>query len=193
MVSAIAPPTRISPTEYLEQEINSELRHEYRHGEMIVMTGGTPNHNDISGNLYIALKLALKGKEYRTFHVDQRLAIPDQNIYTYPDVMVLKKPIALLSGRTDTVLNPCLIAEVLSNSTQDYDHGAKFAAYRTIAEFQEYLLIDQYQVRVEHYLKTNVNQWLLSEYTDAAVVLELRSIGCSLQITDLYEGIEFDA
>ncbi|MEM8637277.1 MAG: Uma2 family endonuclease [Cyanobacteria bacterium P01_G01_bin.54] len=191
MVTAIAPPPQTTPDQYLEQEINSDIRHEYRSGEMIPMTGGTPDHNDISGNVYIALKLALRGQAYRTFHLDQRLAIPDRNLYTYPDVMVLKKPITLLEGRTDTVLNPRLIVEVLSTSTQDYDHGAKFSAYRTIAEFQEYLLIDQYQICVEHYVKTNVNQWLLSEYTDADVTLQLQSVDCSLQIAEIYEGIEF--
>ena len=99
------------------------------------MTGGTPDHNDIAGNLYILLKLALKGKAYRTFYVDQRLWIPAVNLYTYPDVMVLQKPIELQTERKDTVINPCFIVEVLSKSTQNYDRSEKFAAYRTIPSF----------------------------------------------------------
>ncbi|MEM8722059.1 MAG: Uma2 family endonuclease [Cyanobacteria bacterium P01_G01_bin.39] len=177
--------------EYLAAEILSEERHEYLNGEIRLITGGTPNHNEIVGNLLIMLKLALKGKPYRTFITDQRLWIPERSIYTYPDIMVLPSPIQLQEKRTDTVVNPCLIAEVLSKSTKDYDRGEKFLAYRTIETFQEYLLIDQYQIHVEHYVKTAANQWLLSEYNDPQVTLTLSSINLELNIADLYENIEF--
>lgn len=177
--------------EYLEAEILSEERHEYINGEIRLMTGGTPNHNDIVSNLLIALKLGLRKKAFRTFVADQRLWIPDRNIYTYPDIMVLEQPIQLQERRTDTVMNPCLIAEVLSKSTKDYDRSEKFRSYRTIETFQEYLLIDQYQIHVEHYVKTAVNQWLLSEYSDPQVTLNLNSVELELKIADLYENIEF--
>lgn len=176
--------------EYLEREISSGNRHEYVDGEIRLMTGGTPNHNDIAGNLYVLLKLALKGKSYRTFYVDQRLWIPERTIYTYPDVMVLATPLQLQTGRTDTVMNPCFIAEVLSKSTQDYDHGEKFSAYRSMESFEEYLLIDQYNIRVEHYVKTMANQWLLSEYSDPNTVLALRTLGFDIEIAALYENLE---
>jgi Uma2 family endonuclease len=179
--------------EYLEFEVNSEERHEYVDGEIRLVTGGTPNHNEIAGNLYVLLKLALKGKAYRTFYTDQRLYLPDRNLYTYPDVMVVPRPLQLQAGRTDTVLNPCLIAEVLSKSTQDYDRGEKFVAYRTLESFQEYLLIDQYRIHVEHYVKTAAHQWLLSEYDDASVTLTLHTIELQLQIADLYENVELEA
>lgn len=179
--------------EYLEFEVNAEERHEYVDGEIRLMTGGTPNHNEIAGNLYILLKLALKGKAYRTFYTDQRLYLPDRNLYTYPDVMVVPRPLQLQAGRTDTVLNPCLIAEVLSKSTQDYDRGEKFVAYRTLESFQEYLLIDQYRIHVEHYVKTAAHQWLLSEYEDASVTLALNTVELQIQIADLYENVEFEA
>ena len=180
-----------TPEEYLELELASETRSEYRNGEIIPMTGGTPNHNDIAGNLYVLLKLALKGKSYRTFYVDQRLWIPDRNLYTYPDVMVLAKPLQLQPERTDTVINPCFIAEVLSKSTQDYDRGEKFVAYRTIDDFQEYLLIDQYSIHVEHYIKTAANQWLLSEYDDSAISLNFSVFEFEIKIAELYETIDF--
>ena len=180
-----------TPAEYLEAEILSEERHEYINGEIKLMTGGTPNHNRICRNLLIAFELAFKGKPYETLVADQRLWIPDRNIYTYPNIMVLEQPIQLQEGRTDTVMNPCLIAEVLSRSTKDYDRSEKFVSYRTIKTFQEYLLIDQYQIHVEHYVKTAVNQWLLSEYTDPQVTLTLNSVDLKLKIADLYENIEF--
>ncbi|MCS6815550.1 MAG: Uma2 family endonuclease [Cyanobacteria bacterium] len=176
--------------DYLELEIASETRSEYRNGEIVPMTSGTPDHNDIAGNLVAMLKAALKGKPYRVFILDQRLWIPGATLYTYPDVMVLPKPLELQTGRNDTVMNPCLIAEVLSKSTQNYDRGEKFLAYRTIPSFQDYLLVDLYQVRVEHYVKQSAHQWLLSEYDDLSATLTLSSIEVLLQITDLYENID---
>lgn len=177
--------------EYLKLELASESRHEYRNGEIIPMTGGTPDHNDIASNLMVALKLALKGKPYRVFITDQRLWIPERNLYTYPDVMVVAKPLQLQAGRTDTVVNPCFVAEVLSKSTQDYDRGEKFVAYRTIESFTEYLLIDQYSIHVEHYVKTGAHQWLLTEYDDPNVTLSFSAFEFQIQISDLYETIEF--
>ncbi|WOB45098.1 Uma2 family endonuclease [Thermoleptolyngbya oregonensis NK1-22] len=182
---------RYTAEEYLELEVASETRNEYRDGEIIPMTGGTPEHNRISGNLYIALSLGLKRKPYEVFHVDQRLWIPAASIYTYPDVMVLPKPLELQAGRKDTVMNPCFIAEVLSKSTRSYDRSDKFAAYRTISSFQEYLLIDQDQIHVEHHVKVAENQWLFSEYNDPEFNLSLRTLDLQVQIAGLYENIEF--
>ena len=105
--------------------------------------------------------------------------------------MVLPKPIALQTGRKDTVMNPCFIAEVLSKSTQNYDRSEKFAAYRTIPSFQEYLLIDQYRIHVEHYVKTAAKQWVFSEYDDLNITLSLTSLDLQVLIADLYENIEF--
>ncbi|MEY3301908.1 MAG: Uma2 family endonuclease [Pseudanabaena sp.] len=177
--------------EYLELEIASDIRNEYRNGEIIPITGGTPNHNDISGNLYLLLKPLLKAQGFRVFHVDQRLWIPDIKIHTYPDVMVAPKPLEMQDGRKDTITNPCFIAEVLSKSTQNYDRSEKFAYYRTINTFQEYLLIDQYRVHVEHHVKTTVNQWLFSEYDDPTVTISLKFADVRIQIADLYDNIDF--
>jgi Uma2 family endonuclease len=182
-----------TPEEYLERELAADTRSEYRNGAIIPMTGGTPDHNELAINLAALLKSALRGQPYRIFGADQRLWIPDQNLYTYPDVMVVEKPLQLQPGRTDTVMNPCLIAEVLSKSTQDYDHGAKFSAYRTLDSFSEYLLIDQYSIDVEHYVKTGANQWLLSQYRDRTVTISLSTVATPLKISDLYENIEIES
>ncbi len=179
--------------EYLDFEVTSEERHEYVNGEIRLMTGGTPNHNEITSNLLVALKLQLKGKPYRIFVTDQRLWVPNRNLHTYPDVMVVEKPLQLQTGRTDTVINPCFIAEVLSKSTQDYDHGEKFSAYRTIDSFREYLLIDQYSIHIEHYVKTAANQWLLSEYDDPNITVSLNAFEAQIEIVTLYENIDIDA
>ena len=190
MVTQLAQKT-YTVEEYLELELASETRSEYRNGEIIPMTGGTPNHNDISGNAYILLKALLKTKEYRVFHVDQRLWIPSLKQYAYPDVMVAPKPLEMQTGRKDTITNPCFIAEVLSRSTQNYDRSEKFANYRTIDTFQEYLLIDQYHIHVEHHVKTAVNQWLFSEYDDPNVTISLQFLDLPIRIADLYDNIEF--
>jgi Uma2 family endonuclease len=181
-----------TPEEYLELEIASETCSEYRNEEIVPMTGGMPNHNEITSIFNAILRFGLKGKPYSIFSSDQRLWIPGANLYTYPDIMVASKPIELQTGRKDTVTNPCFIAEVLSKSTQNYDRSEKFVAYRTIPSFGEYLLISQYSVRVEHYVKTAPDQWLLSEYTDPSTVLTLSSFDLQLLIADLYENIDFE-
>jgi Uma2 family endonuclease len=181
-----------TPEEYLELEIASETRSEYRNGEIVPMTGGMPNHNEITSIFNTILRFGLKGKPYSILSSDQRLWIPGANLYTYPDIMVASKPIELQTGRKDTVTNPCFIAEVLSKSTQNYDRSEKFVAYRTIPSFGEYLLISQYSVRVEHHVKTAPDRWLLSEYTDPTTILTLSSFDLELSIADLYENIDFE-
>jgi len=179
-----------TPEEYLEFELNSNERHEYINGEIILMTGGTPDHNELSIALASCLRSGLRRQPYRVFATDQRLWIPEPSLYTYPDVMVLEKPIELQPGRTDTIMNPCFVAEVLSKSTQDYDRGEKFVSYRTIESFREYLLIDQYKVQIEHYVKTAAHQWLLTLYSDLNAVLSFNTFDVAINIADLYENIE---
>ncbi|WP_430687209.1 Uma2 family endonuclease [Leptolyngbya sp. AN02str] len=182
-----------TPEEYLEFEVNSETRHEYINGEIIPMTGGTPEHNEIASILNAALRVALKGKPYSIFVADQRLWIPAHNLYTYPDVMVVPRPLERQQGRTDTITNPIMIAEVLSKSTKSYDRDEKFSAYRTIPSFQEYLLIDQYSMHAEQYFKTDTHQWLFTEYSDAESLLSLSSIPFEIQLADLYENVELES
>ena len=177
--------------EYLELEINSLDRHEFINGEIVLMAGGAPNHNEITSILNAILRVGLKGKPYSIFASDQRLWVPQLNNYTYPDVMVVARPIELQSGRTDTITNPLLIAEVLSKGTRAYDRDEKFAAYRTIPSFQEYLLIDQYRLRVEQYSKTDANKWIFSEYSCMGYRLSLTSVAVEISLADLYENIEF--
>ena len=177
---------------YLAFEIEAETRNEYRDGEIVPMTGGTPEHNEITGDLLFFLKAALRGQAYSIFVTDQRLWIPAVNRYTYPNVMVVRRPLERPSGRKDTVTNPILIAEVLSNSTEAYDRGDKFAAYRTIPTFQEYLLIDQHCCRVEQYVKQEANQWLFSSYSEMTASLTLASLGVELALADLYENVDFE-
>lgn len=182
---------RVTPEEYLELERKAEFRSEYRDGEMIQMTGGTINHNRIAGNLYAFLKYALRGKGAEPFFSDLRLWIPEYQLYTYPDVMVIEAAPIFLDDRNDTVTNPSLIVEVLSKSTQDYDRAEKFRMYRSIPQFQEYVLINQYQIEIEHYAKTSEG-WLLRDYEADTESIALRALGMEIAIADLYEGVTFE-
>lgn len=180
-----------SPEEYLELEVNSEIRHEYIDGQIIPMTGGTPNHNQLALNLSGTLNFLLKRQPYRVFIADQRLWIPQRRINTYPDVMVMQTPLEYQEARKDTLINPVMIAEVLSKSTKSYDRDEKFAAYRTISSFQEYILIDQYTLHVEHYCKTDNNKWIFSEYDDGDVTLNLAAVPCQVLLADIYDQVDF--
>ena len=182
-----------TPEEYLELEVNAQERHEYIDGEIALMVGGMPNHNLIIGNLNAALNFALKRQPYFVFVTDQRLWIPKRRIYTYPDVMVVQGALQLQEGRKDTITNPVMIAEVLSESTQAYDQGEKFKAYRTIPSFQEYVLIDQYSMHVEQYYKTEPQQWIFSEYDGEASILALNTVPFEISLADLYDKVDFAA
>ncbi|GCL44142.1 MULTISPECIES: Uma2 family endonuclease [Nostocales] len=181
-----------SPQEYLELEVNSEIRHEYINGLIIHKTGGTPNHNQLALNFSGTLNYLLKRQPYQVFVTDQRLWIPSRKIHTYPDIMVVKTPLEYEEGRTDTLVNPVMIAEVLSKSTKGYDRDEKFAAYRTITTLQEYILIDQYTMHIEQYCKTDNNQWIFSEFTDGNINLNLASISCQMILSDIYDKVDFN-
>lgn len=181
-----------SPQEYLELEETAEFRSEYHAGEIIPITGGTPNHNLIAGNFYAAILAALRGQPYRIFMTDLRLWIPQRKIYTYPDVMVVSRPLELVEGRKDTISNPRIIAEVLSKSTESYHRGKKFEHYRTLPTCQEYILIDQYRMHVDQFSKTEDGRWLFSEYDGEAAVLSLTSVQFQISLPDIYQEIEFE-
>lgn len=181
-----------TPEEYLALEVKSDIRNEYRNGEIVPMTGGTPAHNEISGSLFFLLKVALRKQPYSIFMTDQRLWLPNANVHTYPDIMLMPRPPELKAGRKDTVMNAILIAETLSGSTAAYDRGDKFAHYRTMETFQEYVLIHQYRPCVEHYVKQSGNQWLFTEYVGLEASFTLTTVDVAIALIDLYDGIEFE-
>lgn len=182
-----------TPEEYLKLEVNSSQRHEYIDGEIIPMTGGTPNHNRIAGNFYAALNFALKGKPYDVFFADQRLWVPRRKLYTYPDVMIVQGELQFQEGRRDTITNPIMIVEVLSKSTEGYDRGEKFQAYRTIPTVEEYVLIEQYKLHVEQFIRTESSKWLLTEYDGESATLSLSSVQFEIVLANIYDKVDFEA
>jgi len=187
MMFAITLNQTYSSQDYLAFEETAQERHEYIDGEIRLMPGGMPNHNIISGQLYILLRVALDLKPYMVFHADQRLWIPEQNVYTYPDVMVLPDPWDSQPGRDDNLMNPVLIAEVLSKSTQAYDYGEKFEIYKAIPTLQEYVLVDQYQVQVSQFIKKNDAQWQEIIYTGLDATFPLMIANVTIKLADLYQ------
>jgi Uma2 family endonuclease len=178
--------------EYLALEETAEDKHEYQDGEIVSMTGGTTEHNKIALNFASNLKFTLKRKQYDIFIGDVKLWIPTYRQGTYPDVMLIEgESIYYGSGKT-TVLNPSLIVEVLSKSTQNYDQGDKFFYYRSIPQFQEYILISQDQYYVMQFNKTQEGKWLLSEYMGVNSILSLNSVEFQISFSELYENVIFD-
>ncbi|MBW4670555.1 MAG: Uma2 family endonuclease [Cyanomargarita calcarea GSE-NOS-MK-12-04C] len=180
-----------TPEEYLELEEQAEFKSEYRDGEIVPMTGGTTNHNQIALNLAASLKFTLKGQNYRVFISDVRLWIPKHRQHTYPDVMIIHGKPVYTGTSTTTVTNPLLIVEVLSKSTQNYDQGNKFLYYRSIPEFKEYVLIDQYQYHVMHYVKTADGKWVFDEIEEESATLSLETVDFQITLSDLYEQVDF--
>ena len=142
-------------------------------------------------NLSGSLNFALRKQPYHVFVTDQRLWIPEAQIHTYPDVMVMAQPLEYAKNRRDTLTNPLLIAEVLSKSTRAFDKDDKFAAYRTIPSFQEYLLIDQDRVYIEHYSKTEPHKWVFLEYDNPQAILSLFSLNFQIELAEIYNKVNF--
>ncbi|MCC3604567.1 MAG: Uma2 family endonuclease [Microcoleus sp. PH2017_29_MFU_D_A] len=182
-----------TPEEYLKLEEAAEFRSEYHDGKIIPMTGGTPNHNQIALNFGGAINFATIGKAYRVNVNDLRLWIPSKRVYTYPDVMVVAGKLEFLEGRKDTITNAVMVAEVLSKSTANYDRGDKFKLFRTIPTLREYILIDQYEMHVEQFSKTDDNKWVLSEYDGAEAVLVLSSVQFEMSLGEMYDRVDFES
>ena len=189
------PPTEkryYTPEEYLALEESAIDKSEYHDGEIIPMTGGTANHNKLAGNFCRKFPLTINGQDYEIFIHDVRLWIPLTRRYVYPDIMVIQgEPVYQGSNKT-IVTNPLVIVEVLSDSTKDYDRGGKFLAYRSIPEFREYILIDQYSYHIEQFAKNSNGKWVLTEYDSEESVLTLESVEFQMPLTEIYERINFD-
>jgi Uma2 family endonuclease len=180
-----------SPEEYLALEEAAEYKSEYIDGEIVPMAGGSTNHNQIALNFSTELNFAFKKLDYRVFMSDVRFWIPKNRIYTYPDVMVVVGEPEYYNQRTDTITNPKVIIEVLSPSTKRYDSSKKFEAYRTIPTFEEYLLLDQTRVYIEHFFKTDNKRWSFCDYDESDKAIVLDSVSFEISLADIYNKVNF--
>jgi len=184
----------ISEEHYLTMEEVSPVRHEYFNGEIFQMAGASDNHNSIAMNISSELHQQLKKRQCKVYQNDMRLYIEKEEIYVYPDVMVVCGKREFKKYKSlENLLNPILIVEILSDSTADFDKGRKFEHYRTIASFKEYLLVSQKNKQIMRYTKQSDGSWNLMDFIGDATEIELSSIECSLNTSDIYDKIEFDA
>ncbi|MBD0340073.1 MAG: Uma2 family endonuclease [Microcoleus sp. Co-bin12] len=181
-----------TPDEYRELEETAEFRNEYCDGEIVQMSGGSINHSRIIRNLSRVLGNLLEGQPYELFHNDLRLWIPRYRRGTYPDVMVIEGEPVFNEGRSDEILNPMLIVEVLSKSTNNFDKEDKFRFYRSIPELREYVLVSQYEFLVEQYIKTDSNEWLFREYEGETATVSFASVGVQMSISEIYVKVVFE-
>ncbi len=177
---------------YLAFERASEEKHEYLNGEIFLMSGASRNHNRVMGSVYASIYAQLRERPCEAFPSDMRVRI-STGLYTYPDISVVCDPPQFdESEYQDTLLNPTLIVEVLSPSTESYDRGRKFQHYRALESLREYVLIAQDSPHIERYLRQPSDEWLLADATGLDARIELSSIGCTLALADVYEKVSFE-
>ena len=185
------PKARLTPQEYLEIERKAEYTSEYHDGEMFAMSGARRSHNLVAMNIGANVHRQLRGRPCEVYASDMRVLVNSSGLYTYPDVTVVCGTPQFLDVATDTLLNPVVLVEVLSPSTEAYDRGRKFEHYRTIASLRQYVLVASDRVQVDVFTRQDGEQWLLTSASAPGSEIELASIECRLSVADIYEKVEF--
>ena len=189
-MSSAAVQSHLTPEEYLALERKATIKSEYLSGQMYAMSGASRAHNLICLNIGGELRSLLKKRACEVYTNDMRVKVTAAGLYTYPDVLVVCEEPRFEDDSFDILLNPTALFEVLSPSTEAYDRGAKFGYYRQLDSMQEYALVSQDLMRVEHYLRHN-EQWMLTEFSRPDDVVRLTSIDCELPLREIYERVEF--
>ena len=190
-MSSIAARTYLTPEEYIAAERKATFKSEYLSGEIVAMSGASNEHNLITMNTSTALYNQLADRGCRVYASDMRVGISAGVSYCYPDIAVTCDKPRFEDDVFDTLINPQVIIEVLSDSTAGCDRGEKFIRYRQLESLQEYILISQDQVRVKHYLRQG-EQWHPSEFSTLENVLSLTSIKAELPLKQIYRFVEFE-
>ena len=182
--------TLMTAEEYLAFERASETKHEFYDGAVLAMVGASYAHNLISMNTSVSLYVQFEGKPCRVLPRDMRVAVQTANSFVYPDITVVCGPPQFGYGSPDTLLNPTVVIEILSSSTESDDRGRIFQLYRTIDSLQEYLLVTQDTPRIEHFVRQSNNLWLLSESLGLESTMHLPAIDCELALARVYRDVE---
>jgi Uma2 family endonuclease len=184
--------TKLSLQEYLELELKSEVRHEYENGEIREMPGGTKEHSGIGRNILAHLYFQLEGSTCEVYNSDLRVLIEKAGLYTYPDVSVVCGEAKFEDAKQDSLLNPTVLFEVLSKSTESYDRGKKFQHYQLLPSLMDYFLVAQDAYRVEHYTRLQ-DGWFLRVYNGLEQKILLESLSCELALADVYKKIKLES
>jgi Uma2 family endonuclease len=185
---ATDPHQRLTIPEYLAFERQAETRNEYLDGEVFAMTGASRTHNLIAGNLFGEIRNQLKRRTCEVYQEAMRVRTP-AGLFTYPDVVAVCGEPRFDDIQFDTLLNPTLLVEVLSPSTESYDRKTKAVQYRSIPSLAEYVLVAQDQIRIERWSRDVSDEWLCKEFTGLEQTLELPCIRCRLLLGDIYERV----
>ena len=186
-----APKSDLTPAEYLAIERAAETRSEYFGGEMFAMSGASRAHNTISLNIASSMNGQLAARPCEVYMSNMRVKVNAVGLYTYPDVVATCENPEFEDAEVDTLLNPQVIIEVLSKSTEAYDRGKKFENYQKLKSLKEFLLVSQTSPRVERYTRQSDNEWLLWTTGNAAGLVEIKSIDCELKLVDIFAKVEF--
>lgn len=181
-----------TPEEYLAQERAAAYKSEYVDGEIFAMAGASEAHNSLVANILASLHPQVRRSGCKAYVSDMRVDLSKNGLYAYPDVIVVCGESRFSDQHKDNLLNPQIIIEVLSKSTEAKDRGFKFMRYRKLDSFVEYLLVSQEKPQVEHFVRQPDNRWLLTEITNLEEVVSFSSIPCELRMSDIYETIEFE-
>lgn len=182
---------RLSEADYLAIERAAAFKSEFFDGEMFAMSGGTPTHSLIATNLAREFGNQLKGRPCVPYNSDLRLKVAATGLYTYPDLAVVCGPLEMADGEDDVIVNPTLLAEVLSDSTEAYDRGKKFEHYRQIPALKEYLLISQKEPRVEQFLREAGGEWRLRESAGLETKVALPSLKITIALAEVFANAKF--
>jgi Uma2 family endonuclease len=180
-----------TPAEYLAMEEVADYKSEFYDGEIFALSGGSADHSLIAVNCVHALSGLLDTRPCRVFNSDMRLLIQRSGLYTYPDVMVVCGKLKFVERRNDTLLNPLLIVEVLSDSTRDYGRGAKFGFYKQIPGLQEIVLVESEAAHVECYRRAEGDKWTIDAYDGLDAMARLESVGCDVPLGSLYHKVSW--
>jgi Uma2 family endonuclease len=173
--------------EYLEMENKVLEKHEYYKGEIFAMSGASARHNIISVNIISALKISLKGKKCRPYGSDMRVNIPENSLFTYPDISIFCGEVITLREDENTAIQPTVIIEILSPSTRNYDRGEKFMLYRAIPSLKEYILVDSESIHVEHFAINKEGLWQLKEHNTSQEKIFIETLDLRLPLKEIYE------
>lgn len=183
---------KFSVEEYLEMENAADEKHEYYKGEIFAMSGAKMVHNRISGNLFFALSLQLKGKNCHPYGSDARIHIPLNTLFTYPDISIICGEVITLNNDDYNVLNPTVIIEVLSGSKKNYDRGETFKLYRDIPTLKEYILVDSKSIHIEVFRLNENGHWELEEYKSLNDRMLVKTIHETILLAEIYDGVEIN-
>ncbi len=187
-MSAVLTPTHYTAEDYLTLERSASCKSEFHDGQIYAMTGASREHNLVSGNIYRELSQQLKKRPCEAYINDMRVKAAEARSYHYPDIVVVCATPQFEDAHVDTLLNPTVLIEVLSPSTEAYDRGGKFAHYRKIPTLLEYLLVSQDQPSIERYLRQG-DVWILTEAVELKATVPLDSINCVLSLSEVYDKV----